>query len=419
MKTLKTASALWLAITVIACTAISAFAQRPATATPMVVNGFVVGITVVDGGSGYTTPPPVTISGGGGSGATAVATLSNGSVSQITVTATGGGYTGTPTVTVGGPSNLAGLNLYAGFQVTGAIGQTHEVQYATSLDNFTVWTSLAQIVLTNSEQLFVDTTAAANSQPKRFYRALPSQAPVEPQGMVWIKPGTFTMGSPSTEKDRGSNEGPQTVVTITKGFWMSKFETTQGEYQSVMGSNPSRFTGDLQRPVDYVTWNNATNYCAKLTVRERAAGRLPAGYEYRLPTEAEWEYACRAGSTTRFTYGDDLNYANLRDYAWYNGNNGNSTYQVGKRQPNPWGLYDMYGNVWEWCLDGYVDSLPGGSIADPRGPDSNTASYRVVRGGGYASSASECRSAYRYSQFSTSQYWYGLGFRPVLAPLQE
>ncbi len=263
MKTLKSASALWLAITALACMAISASAQRTATATPTVVNGFVVGITVVDGGSGYTTPPPVTISGGGGSGATAIATLSNGSVSQINVTATGGGYTGTPAVTVGGPSNLGGLSLYAGFQVIGAVGQTHEVQYATSLDNFTVWTSLAQLVLTNSNQIFVDTTVAANDQPKRFYRALPMQAPVEPQGMVWIKPGTFTMGSPSTEKDRSSDEGPQTVVTITKGFWMSKFETTQGEYQSVMGSNPSRFTGDLQRPVDYVTWNNATIYCSE------------------------------------------------------------------------------------------------------------------------------------------------------------
>ena len=116
-----------------------------------------------------------------------------------------------------------------------------------------------------------------------------------PERLVWIKPGTFMMGSPLSELDRVADEGPQTRVMISRGFWMSKYETTQEEYQSVMGSNPSHFKGELRRPVEQVSWTDAIEYCGKLTDRERRAGRLPAGFEYRLPTEAEWEYSCRAG----------------------------------------------------------------------------------------------------------------------------
>jgi formylglycine-generating enzyme required for sulfatase activity len=115
--------------------------------------------------------------------------------------------------------------------------------------------------------------------------------PVDTNRWAWIPPGTFTMGSPATEQDRESDEGPQTQVTITRGFWMGRYEVTQGEYQTVMGSNPSKFSGNTNRPVEQVSWFDATNYCAKLTERERTAGRLRAGYVYRLPTEAEWEYA--------------------------------------------------------------------------------------------------------------------------------
>ena len=124
--------------------------------------------------------------------------------------------------------------------------------------------------------------------------------------LVWIKAGTFTMGSPSTEPERYSEEGPQTLVTISRGFWMSKCETTQEEYMAVMGTNPSYFKGEARKPVEKVSWNDATNYCAKLTARKRDAGMLPAGYAYRLPSEAEWEYACRAGTTTATAYGDSL-----------------------------------------------------------------------------------------------------------------
>jgi len=237
-------------------------------------------------------------------------------------------------------------------------------------------------------------------------------------GMVWIPPGTFTMGSPPSERGRWDDEGPETVVTISKGFWLGKYEVTQREYLDVMGSNPSYFTGDLDRPVEQVTWDDAVEYCNRLTARERAAGRLPAGYEYRLPTEAQWEYACRAGTTTRFSFGDALECDDLCGacsiadrYMWWCGNSGDQTHRVGQKLPNPWGLYDMHGNVWEWCSDSYSDRLPGGSVTDPTGPSSG--SFRVYRGGGWSSYAGYCRVAVR------DFYWPGsgddyLGFRAAL-----
>jgi len=222
------------------------------------------------------------------------------------------------------------------------------------------------------------------------------------------------MGIPSTEQGLDSDESPQTQVAISQGLWMSQYETTQEEYLAVMANNPSSFAGDLKRPVETVSWDDASTYCAKLTVGERAAGRLPAGYEYRLPTEAEWEYACRAGNATRFGYGDDPDYTRLGEYAWYSCNSGEVTHPVGLKKPNGWGLYDMHGNVWEWCLDWYGD-YPGGSVTDPRGP--STGSYRVLRGGGWGYYAFRCRTAYRGYYYPTFRN-NGFGFRPVLAPGQ-
>ncbi len=229
------------------------------------------------------------------------------------------------------------------------------------------------------------------------------------QNMVWIPPGTFTMGSPATEAGRGSDEGPQTQVTLTRGFFMGRYEVTQGEYEAVQGSNPSRWKG-TNLPVDQATWNDAVAYCQALTQRERSAGRLPAGWEYRLPTEAQWEYACRAGTTTRFSFGDID--AGLEQYGWYTVNSGSRTHPVGGKQPNPWGLYDMHGNVWEWCLD-WSESYPGGSVSDPTGP--STGSSRVFRGGGWRHVASNCRSAER--NYTIPSYYdpHGnLGFRVAL-----
>lgn len=237
---------------------------------------------------------------------------------------------------------------------------------------------------------FHDVTA--NAVPQKFYRAL-RQLP--PTNMVFIPANTFVMGSPINELHRNVNEGPQTTVTLTHDFWIGRFEVTQGEYLDVTGTNPSEFPGDLNRPVSSVSWPEATNYCWLLTQRELAAGRISPGSEYRLPTEAEWECAARAGTTTRFSYGNDPDYASLTNHAWHIMNAGFMVHPVGQKLPNPWGLYDMEGNVWEWCQD-WLGDLPGGAVTDPQGPPSNPIGWKVVRGGGYDFGESDCRSARRY-----------------------
>ena len=237
--------------------------------------------------------------------------------------------------------------------------------------------------------------------------------------MVWIKPGTFVMGSPTGEVDHFEYyEGPQTVVTLTRGFWMGQHLVTQGEYVTVVGSNPSFFTGDLNLPVESVAWSDATNYCGLLTQSERNAGRLSAGWVYRLPTNAEWEYACRALTTTRTYWGDDPGYTNLVNQAWYNGNSNGQTHPVGQKPANPWGLADMEGNLWEWCQD-YFEVYPGGSVTDPQGPASYPDGRRVGRGGSWYDDAIWCRSAARYD-FLADNPWYPemMGFRVVLARSQ-
>jgi len=239
---------------------------------------------------------------------------------------------------------------------------------------------------------------------------------------------SFVMGSPETERGRWEAEGPQTRVTLTKGFWLGKYEVTQREYLAVMGSKPSRFqppdfAEDLDRPVECVSWDDAVAYCQKLTEQERAAGRLPSGYEYRLPNEAQWEYACRAGTTTRSSLGDALGCddecdfcALLDSYVWWCGNdNGEGTHRVGHKLPNPWGLYDMHGNVLEWCGDWWSDHLAGGSVIAPAGPD--TGSNRVIRGGYWYGFARLCRSAYR-SDSDPGDWSHVIGFRVLLAPGQ-
>jgi formylglycine-generating enzyme required for sulfatase activity len=232
--------------------------------------------------------------------------------------------------------------------------------------------------------------------------------------MVFIPANTFTMGGPTNDPDRSIFEGPQTTVTLTRGFWIGKYEVTQGEFLEVMGTNPSDFPGDLSRPVSNVNWLDASNYCVKLTQREIAAGRIPVGSHYRLPTEAEWECAARAGASTRFSYGDDPSYAGLTNYAWFLdlGHPDLTVHPVGQKLPNPWGLYDMYGNVWEWCQDWYGDQA-GGVQTDPTGPASNPNGDKVMRGGAYDYPNSSCRSAsrlFRFAIFPDSD----VGFRVVL-----
>ncbi|HSA02147.1 MAG TPA: formylglycine-generating enzyme family protein, partial [Candidatus Paceibacterota bacterium] len=166
--------------------------------------------------------------------------------------------------------------------------------------------------------------------------ASPPQAHLIPlTNMVAIKAGTFLR--------------IKYPVTVTRDFWISKFEVTQAEFAAVLGRNPSHFTGDSNRPVEKVSFIDASHYCSAVTQREREARRLPQDYEYRLPYEAEWEYACRAGSTNFFSFGDDAGMAD--PFAWTAENSDAMTHPVGLKRPNTWGLYDMHGNVWEWCLD--------------------------------------------------------------------
>lgn len=221
---------------------------------------------------------------------------------------------------------------------------------------------------------------------------------------VWLPSGTFTMSGP-----------PVTYVWLTKGIWMGKFEVTQAEYQNVMSNNPSAFTGNPNRPVEQVTWNEAVQYCQRLTARERAAGQISTNWAYRLPTDAEWEYACRAGTTTTYCFGEDTYGNRLQFYAWYTANSGGQTHEVGSRAPNRWGLYDMHGNVWEMCQDFYVYGLPGGNVTDPQGPSSGTG--RIIRGGGWRDAAVSCSSGAR-NVCSPSNGDNRNGFRVVLAPIQ-
>jgi formylglycine-generating enzyme required for sulfatase activity len=230
------------------------------------------------------------------------------------------------------------------------------------------------------------------------------------------------MGSPTNEVGRYDNEGPQTAVTISRGFWLGRCEVTQGEYEVLMGYNPSYFNGNTNRPVERVNYAMATNYCAQLTQQDRAAGRIPASSAYRLPTEAEWEYACRAWTSTRLSHGDDPGYTSLANYAWYYDNSALMTHPVGQKLPNPWGLYDMHGNVREWCQDGWSASLPGGIVVDPQGPVfTNVVPPRVVRGGDWGDDENEnryCRSAGRDYFGAGGGRDTSIGFRVVLAPSQ-
>jgi formylglycine-generating enzyme required for sulfatase activity len=209
----------------------------------------------------------------------------------------------------------------------------------------------------------------------------------------------------------------QVDVTLCSGFWMGKYEVTQAQYQFVMGKNPSQFKGDFL-PVETVSWTEANEFCEKLTTLGRKAGLLPMGWEYRLPTEAQWEYACRAGTTTCYSFGNDA--SKLGDYAWHLDNCGTEgglqrlrkldraaraklsideqlemagkrTHPVGQKKPNAWGLCDMHGNVMELCRDWYQHKLPGG--ADPEVTEEAIA--RTVRGGSWCAGTPSVRSAFR------------------------
>ena len=229
-----------------------------------------------------------------------------------------------------------------------------------------------------------------------------AQAPVKASlvpltNMIAIKAGTFLR--------------IKYPVTIARDFWIGKYEVTQGEFLAVLGRNPSHFTGNPLRPVEKITFFDASNYCATITRREQKAGRLAAGYEYRLPTEAEWEYACRAGSTNLFTFGDDASIA--EQFAWTAENCDAGTHPVGLKRPNAWGLHDVHGNVWEWCSD-WFEPYPAAPLLDPVGPASSK--YKVFKGGGWNQDAEYARASSRF-MMSPSNGIHFVGFRLVLGPV--
>jgi formylglycine-generating enzyme required for sulfatase activity len=225
--------------------------------------------------------------------------------------------------------------------------------------------------------------------------------------LVLIPAGTFTMGSPMEEVGRIFNETPH-EVTLTKSYFLGVYEVAQDQYEKVMGINPSNFKG-AKNPVEMVSWDDAVSFCKKLSdmPEEKAARR-----SYRLPTEAEWEYACRAGSTTAFSSGDTAE--SLGEYAWVgeSANNG-KPHPVGEKKPNRLGLYDMHGNVWEWCQDWYDVFYPPRAATDPQGP--NGGKYRVVRGGCFFLDAANCRAAVHFSFLPTTRT-FNCGFRVALSP---
>jgi formylglycine-generating enzyme required for sulfatase activity len=234
--------------------------------------------------------------------------------------------------------------------------------------------------------------------------------------LLGVDAGTFEMGSPSNESGRDSDEQRHSV-RLTQAFWMAETEVTQGQWLAVMQAEPRGGFHSANKGAEVaantLSWTEAMDFCRRLTEQEQRAGRLPQGFAYTLPTEAQWEYACRAGTRTPFSFGGDER--QLGQYAVYSGSrDGLYAHRVKSRKPNPWGFYDMHGNVWEWCLDswGGGDDTYRDGITDPLaqgGPQ------RVGRGGSWNNSPAGCRSADRNAS-DPSGACANLGFRPVLAP---
>jgi len=283
----------------------------------------------------------------------------------------------------------------------------------------------------------------------------------ETLSLIWVEPGSFMMGSPASEPGHNKDEA-QHPVTLTSGYWLGRYEVTRAQWKALMGTTEKEVrakgkegSGDQtpgkvvhpQRPMRYTSWDDAMEFCSKLNMQEKAAGRLPENFEYTLPTEAQWEYACRAGSTTaihtgEFTLSENWKLApELDSIAWYFANSAmpegvrgwsgtwtpkedgrpievtieqGGLQDVGGKRANPWGFHDMLGNAWELCFDRYGD-YPATAVIDPIGPDSGDT--RVKRGGSWAHPAASCRSANRSSAPQDFQIDV-TGFRLALAPVQ-
>ena len=225
----------------------------------------------------------------------------------------------------------------------------------------------------------------------------------------YVKAGTFRMGS----AESGPNdEKPVHEVNISRSFWMGTCEITQAQWRALMGTDPSKYKGD-ELPVEMVSWHETAEFCRKLTQRERKESRLPDGYVYRLPTEAEWEYAARGGTKScNYKYPGSNN---PDEVSWHHPASADETHPVGTKRPNEIGLYDMAGNVWEWCLDWYApDYYANAPKADPLNNNYGEKTYRVCRGGSWGLYPTHCRSANRGGGTPAGKF-YSYGFRVVLA----
>ncbi len=297
-------------------------------------------------------------------------------------------------------ADLPGLALapYAGLSITGKVGAVYTIEYTPELSSTNVppsWKALEFLQLPKNPFLWIDKSASIEG--RRFYRAMTSNVP---SNLVFIPPGTFMRGDPTNDPARLGRQDQRNVI-VSRGFWMGKYEVTQQEYLDLIGVNPSFFNGpngidggpvvdygvDLGRPVESVTWLDTQEFCKKLTEKHRAEGLIPANSAYRLPTITEWEYAARAWRSTRFPFGEDLSFTELPKYAWYKDNADHRSHAVGQKLPNPWGLYDMQGNVWEWCQDQGTDERDPW-LVDPVGKSPNG---HIVKGGSEGSTGEVCR----------------------------
>jgi formylglycine-generating enzyme required for sulfatase activity len=261
--------------------------------------------------------------------------------------------------------------------------------------------------------LFSLTQAPAKVAGEVFQTPLAGKLSIK---LRWIPPGTFTMGSPITELGRLSNE-TQVSVEISQGFYLAETEVTQAQWLAVMPENPSEFRGE-NLPVETITWGEAKQFCAALNMLHTKTGQLPPGYRWDLPTEAQWEYACRAGTTAALNDNTEITSVDqkcrqLGEVAWYQENAFGNTQPVGGKKANHWGLKDMHGNVWEWCRDTYIDVHPGG-----RDPSVTSSSTYVRRGGSAGYQARTSRAASRDGLCSIAK-GNGLGLRLALVPVDS
>jgi formylglycine-generating enzyme required for sulfatase activity len=296
---------------------------------------------------------------------------------------------------------VAGFSSVSAFLLSNIRGNSSSPSTNTSQRNFTP---------TNAP--IATSTTASTSQPKPLTVETGKSLEIELENglnldMVYIPSGKFTMGPLPDDNYKQNAEGPKIQDVNVSSFYMGKYEVTQAHYQAIMGNNPAKFQGNLQNPVEQVSWNDTQEFSKKLS--------LKTGREFRLPSEAEWEYACRAGTTTAYSFGD--NDSSLGEYAWYDTNSGSKTHPVGEKKPNPWSLYDMHGNVWEWCQDSFTSYGGESDLIRKTGKaiTKENENLRVMRGGSWLGFARHCKSAFR--SFGTSALadvrYYSMGFRVV------